>query len=245
MDKHLELITRSRMQEAPPSNPSSEQNLGKHQVRFYLFVIFIALILVPSIWLIIVSINSGEWFQCTMAAYAVFMTVLLSPSMIVKMHANARIETLIRDFLQTSDRFSRPRIYRHKVFNPNTSEVTEANSFVQLMSVSSDGHFILPEMTKGPFNCHTDIYSVNICIGDDVLSVTKDQNYHWYTKQDFIFKFIAKHSGEADKIAHFRITKRDMRSNVVTGDFSISGAEFDGFMKTIELAKYFDKSPKR
>jgi hypothetical protein len=84
-------------------------------------------------------------------------------------------------------------------------------------------------------------YHVSICINDDLVRISKHGISRVNTS--LLVSFFEKHSGKGQKIAHLRIAKNDIMSDVVTGDFTIEGDEFDAFMKSIELAKYFTITP--
>jgi hypothetical protein len=118
--------------------------------------------------------------------------------------------------------------------------------------VDSDGDIRIPEMTETPEGSYpnplpriTNDYGVSICINDDIVHVRKrviDRNEYTNNKLRLI-RFFEKHSGKGQKIAYLRISKYDKRSDVVEGDFMLEGAEFEAFMKTLELLKHFAITP--
>ncbi len=255
MDKHLELITRSRMQEAPPSPAIPRPN--KHRIRFYLAAALVSLGLAALTWIAAYLIIAGYWYTSLAPIFLDILLIVNAPDILRKSYAKARIEELISEFDQISDRFTRPKIYRHKALNLSSPDIIDPKSFIYRLSVCSEGEIRLPQTTgKTDFSLNdfgspiSNHYGVHICIKDEVFHVTTRpfiiQNEPVHIDYSLFFiNFFDKCSGTQEKIAHFRIEKYDVRSNVVTGEFSISGVEFDGFMKTLELSKNHRIASKR
>ncbi len=243
------------MQEVPPSQAVPSPN--KHRMRFYLVASLVTLGLAALTWMASFLILAGFWYTSLAPIFLDVLLIINAPDILRKSYAQARIEALILEFEQISDRFARPKIYRHRALNLSAPEITDPKSFIYRLSVCSEGEIRLPETTGktdysvNDFGCPiSNHYGVQICIKDEVFHVTTRpfiiQNEHVHIDYShFFINYFDKCSGIGEKIAYFRIEKYDVRSNVVTGEFNISGIEFDGFMKTLELAKNYRIASKR
>jgi len=229
------------MQEVPPSpdTPAS----SNHRLRFYVSLILLLLVVSLLTWLTVALFIQEHWLFCFISAYAPMFVVVLSPRYLRRLNSQARIAELICEFDQISDRFARPKAYRHKSLAFRPSGDIEPKSFIYRLCLGSNGDIYIPVMTNCPtqFLGRIHDYHVSICINDDLVLISKYGNYHDNTSR--LVSFFEKHSGKGQKIAHLRIAKNDIMSDAVAGDFMIEGDEFDAFMKTIELAKYFTIAP--
>jgi|APGre2960657444_1045066.scaffolds.fasta_scaffold01505_4 hypothetical protein len=237
------------MQEVPPSPALPRTN--KHRMRFYLAASLVTLGMAALICASAFLILTGYWY-ISIAPIAWSGLLIFNTSYLLrKPHARARIETLLFEFDQISDRFVRPKDYRHKEFNRHPSRDIIPKSFVYGLCIDAEGEIKMPEMTHTPEHTYkndfgipiTNDYGVSICINDDIVHIRKKE--HEYTNNKlWLVRFFEKHSGKGQKNAHLRIHKGDVRSDVVAGDFMIEGDEFDAFMKTLELAKNFGTIPR-
>ncbi len=229
------------MQEAPTSPAIPRSN--KHRIRFYLAAALLTLGITALICISAFIILADYWFMSFTPICMAIYTIVKTPYILRNSHARARIEKLITEFDQITDRFARPKYFRHKAFSLQSPDNTEPKSFIYRLSVSSGGHIRLPEMAKGSPAHYPNHYNVKICINDDVVFIATD-DIRWHIKNnDLLISFFDKHSGKGEKVAHFRVRADDVRNNLVGGDFSISDSEFDGFMMTLELAKYSSRAP--
>jgi hypothetical protein len=185
--------------------------------------------------------------------------IFFSTKSLPRLNSRARIEALICDFDQISDLFARPKAYRHKSLRRHPSGNIEPKSFIYGLYLASNGDMAMPEMSVTPEPDYqnargpriTNDYDVSICINDDIVHIRKIGRFFHTGPRPvgiaddklFLVSFFDKHSGKGQKIAHLRIHKNDVRSDVVTGDFIIEGDEFEAFMKTLELLKHFNATP--
>ena len=212
----------------------------------------VLLLVVSSlIWLTVALISAGNWPYCLGIAYAAGVIIFFSTKYLRRLKSRARIETLINEFDQISDLFARPKAYRHKLLRRDLTAINDQKCFLYGLSVVSVGGIRMPEMTETPdgsypnslFRINND-YGVSICINDDIVHVRKSEIENEYANNKlWLIRFFEKHSGKGQKIAYLRISKYDKRSDVVEGDFTIEGDEFEAFMKTLELLKHFNVTP--
>jgi hypothetical protein len=237
------------MQEAPPS-PTIPPS-GKHRLRLYISGMVLLLVVSSLIWLTVAFISVGDWAYCLGPAYVAGITIFISTKYLPRLNSRARIETLICEFDQISDLFARPKVYRHKSLRRDLTAINDQKCFLYGLSVDSDGSIRMPKMTDTPENSQpkaffsiTNDYGVTICINDDIVHVRKGVIEDRYTNNKlWLIRYFEKHAGKGQKIAHLRISKSDKRSDVVEGDFTIEGDEFEAFMKTLELLKHFNVTP--
>ncbi len=236
------------MQEVPPSQAVPSPN--KHRMRFYLATALLMLGIAALICISAFLILTGYWYVSLAPIFWAALVIINTSNILRRSRARARIETLLFEFDQISDRFVRPKEYRHKEFNRHPSRDIIPKSFVHGLCIDAEGEIKMPEMTHTPEHTYkndfgipiTNDYGVSICINDDIVHIRKKE--HEYTNNKlWLVRFFEKHSGKGQRIAHLRIHKGDVRSDVVAGDFMIEGDEFDAFMKTLELAKNFGTIP--
>jgi hypothetical protein len=202
------------------------------------------------IWGTVALIITEHWFLSFFPAYVAAMIIFISPSFLRGMNSRARIEALICEFDQISDRFVRPKAYRHKALARHPSGNIVLKSFISGLYLDSEGEIKMPEMTDTPEHTYkndqglriTNDYGVSICINDDIVHIRKKEDAYTNNKL-WLVRFFEEYSRKGPKIAHLRIHKHDIRSDVVAGDFTIEGEEFDAFMKTLELLKHFNVTP--
>ena len=228
------------MQEVPPSPDTPPSS--NHRLRFYVSLILLLLVVSLLTWFTVALIVAEQWFWGLIAAYPAILIIIFSPRFLPRLSSRARIAELICEFDQISDRFVRPKAYRHKSLSFRPSAKIEPKSFIYRLYVGSDGEIKMPVMTDSPTQFYPNHYSVSICINDDLVCISNSYSYRNDTSS--LIRFFEKHSGKGQKIAHLRIAKADIQSGVVAGDFTVEGDEFDAFMKTIELAKHFTITPK-
>ena len=223
------------MQEVPPSPDTPPSS--NHRLRFYVSLILLLLVVSLLTWLTVALIVAEQWFWGLIAAYPAILIIIFSPRFLRRLSSRARIAELICEFDQISDRFVRPKAYRHKSLSFRPSTKIEPKSFIYRLYVGSDGEIKMPVMTDRPGSSS---YNVSICINDDLVLIRNDD---WRNGTRWLVSFFEKHSGKGQKIAHLRIAGAAIQSGVVAGDFTVEGDEFDAFMKTIELAKHFTITP--
>ena len=236
------------MQEAPPS-PATRPS-RKHQLRFHASILVMLLTVTTLIWGTAKLIIAEYWFLSFFPAYVAAMIIFISPRFLRGMNSRARIEALICEFDQISDRFVRPKAYRHKALTRHSAGTIVLKSFIYGLCLDSEGNIGMPEMTDTPEHTYkndqglriTNDYGVSICINDDIVHIRKKEDAYTNNKL-WLVRFFEEYSRKGPKIAHLRIHKHDIRSDVVAGDFTIEGEEFDAFMKTLELLKHFNVTP--
>lgn len=193
------------------------------------------------IYLTIENFATEYWFLNYISAYVTILIIFFSPRYLRRLNSQARIAALIYEFDQISDRFARPKAYRHKSLAFRPSGNVEPKSLIYRLYLSSNGNIKMPVMTNSPTPYPPIDYSVSICINDDLVLIRMIDSYPNNTSR--LVSFFEKHSGKGQKIAHLRIAKSGFHSDVVAGDFTVEGDEFDAFLKTIELAKHFTITP--
>jgi hypothetical protein len=226
------------MQESAP--PTSPTRTTRHKYRYNITAITIVSVVLVFLACPVIAFiyDSKWWILITVASIGLSLALLGSSEVLLrKLKGRAGIEALNCEFNQASDRFARPKLFRHKVFNQQVPNLTDTKRFVYDVSVSSDGEIILPEMTGGPTDYGRSLYTIALCINDDVIYLHHADSSSYNTS--LLTSFRQKHAGKGEEKAHFRVTMHDASSKATGGEFSISGAEFDGFMKTLELAEYY------
>jgi hypothetical protein len=227
------------MQESAP--PTSPTRTTRQKYRYNITAItIVSVVLVFLAWPVIAFIYGSKWWILITVASISLSLLLLAKGevLLLKLKGRAGIEALTCEFNQVSDRFARPKLFKHKVFDQQVPDLADLKKFVYGVSLSSDGEIILPEMTSSRTDYGRNGYTVALCINDDVICLSHANRYISYNTS-LLTTFHQKHAGKGEENAHFRITMDDASSKAMGGEFSISGAEFDGFMKTLELAKYY------
>ncbi len=227
------------MQESAPT--TTPTRAIRHKYRYIITATAIVLVVLVFLTLPIIAFiyDSNWWILITVVSISLSLTLLgTSDGLLRRLRGRAGIEALICEFNQVSDRFARPKLFRHKVFNRQVLDLADIKNFAYGVSLSSDGEIIWPEMISSP-NCYgRNGYNVELCINEDVICIKQHNSLISYNTS-LLTSFHHKHAGKGEEKAYFRITTNDASSKATGGEFSISGAEFVGFMKTLELAEYY------
>ena len=157
------------MQEVPPS-PDTQPS-SNHRMRFYVYLILFFLVVSLLTWLTVARFVAEQWFWGIIAAEAAILIIVFSPRFLRRLSSRARIAELICEFDQISDRFARPKAYRHKSLSFRPSVNFEPKSFIYRLYLGSDGEIKMPVMTDRPVHSS---YNVSICINDDLVLIRND-----------------------------------------------------------------------
>ncbi len=154
----------------------------------------------------------------------------------------ARIKELLPEFVQVSDDFTRPKFFVHKAFHEKAPS-EKPKYFVHRLGAYTDGRVRLPYMPTVK-NGETGEYDVIINLEDKIFTL----HYYDYQKDHIsVLSELNAWVSEAGEIATIklrcRVKRHGVNTAVVEGDFTLTGEELDGFLKTIELSNlYLDTS---
>ena len=230
------------MQEAPPSPSKPDMPCRNH----YLTVLFATA--VPAcaiiIWLTVISIQATSTDRLFPSfILGICVLVILSAVgwlSIPSFRRAAQLEELLSDFVEISDRFTRPRVYIHKSVAA-TKEPTEPKDFAYLISARADGSLILPRMSTGPASITDEQYDACINLGDELFSMVNLA----YCYDRPLLDSACRHIEKNLQVVHIRITPLTKSSTVIHGDFTIEGNEAKAFLETLKLVYLFKRNRNR
>lgn len=157
---------------------------------------------------------------------------LFSWPKIKKMRAQSRIDELLPEFEQISDRFTRPKVYAHKSFKDITGE-GQPKHFVSKVRAYSDGRLRMPEIIPQEGNHELDWYYVaDVNLNEKIFDL--------YSRGDLEgFLNYATSVTDKDGIS-LAIRIRTYNSKKISnGEYTVQGEELAAFMKTMELTHLF------
>ena len=131
--------------------------------------------------------------------------------------AAQRRDELLKDFVQVSDDFTLPKIYRHKTFERHTDDLAQlvATSYGALTHKTSPGYFRLSVNHAGVIIEDANVRSGVSTIVDRLCSL------------------------KPEEIKASEIKCRLMIYGGLTQDFSLQGEDKEAFIRTFELAETF------
>ena len=190
------------------------------------------------IWLTVISIQATSTDRLFPSFFfGICVLVILSAVgwlSIPSFRRAAQLEELLSDFVEISDRFTRPRVYIHKSFAA-TKEPTEPKDFAYLISARADGSLILPRMATGTAHITDEQYDACINLGDELFTINKNG----YRGNDKFLECACRHLDENLQAIHIRITPKYKKLNVIHGDFTIEGHDATAFLQTLKLVYLF------
>ena len=152
---------------------------------------------------------------------------------IKKALAQSRIDELLPEFVQVSDKFTRPKVFVHKTFVDIPGE-GQPRHFVCRVSAYSDGKFRMPEIIPNEGNLLYDQhYNVVVNLNDTIFVKLPDPN-----EIERFFSFAMGLANRPDITLDVRIRAPNSRK-ITSGDYTPKGTEIIAFMKTLELTHLF------
>ncbi len=162
------------------------------------------------------------------------MVGIFSWPSIRKARAQSRIYELLPEFVEVTDKFTRPKIFVHKSFMDIPGE-GQPRHFACRLRAYSDGRFRMPEVIPFKGNDVDDYaYDLVVNLNDTILVTTSlfDRNH-----QEF-FGYAVSLANREDITLDVRI-KAPNSKKITSGDYTIKGTELMAFMKTLELTHLF------
>ncbi len=160
--------------------------------------------------------------------------------LIPELRRAAQLEELLSDFVEISDKFTRPKLYIHRSF-AEPKEPKEPKDFACLVGVKSDGSLMLPRMATGPASIMDEQYGVCINLGDELFGM----NNVGYWDDRSLLESVCRHLDKKLQVVHIRITPQNKKSNIIHGDFKIEGHEAKAFLQTLKLVFLFKRNRNR
>ena len=151
---------------------------------------------------------------------------------IKKARAQSRIEELLPEFEQVSDKFTRPKVFMHKAFKDIAGE-GQPKLFVYRIRAHSDGSFRMPEIIPHEGNKEVDWrYVADVNLNDTIFNL-----YSMGNLEGFLGHAVSVLNHEDISLA-VRISP-EYSSKITKGEYTVQGSELSAFMKTIELTHLF------
>ncbi len=155
---------------------------------------------------------------------------------IKKALAQSRIDELLPEFVEVTDKFTRPKVFVHKSFMDIPGE-GQPRHFVCRVSAYSDGQFRMPEIIPYVGNSFYDYnYNVVVNLNDTIFELhhlrEKDRRSEFF---DFAMGLVNR----PDITLDVRIRAPDSKK-ITSGDYTPKGTEIIAFMKTLELTHLFE-----
>ena len=161
----------------------------------------------------------------------------ISVFLIPVLRENAKLEELLSHFIEISDKFTRPRIYVHRLFAA-PKEPKEPKDFAYLVSAKSDGTLLLPRMVTGPASIVDEQYGACINLGDELFTM---HNVGYWDDRTLL-ESACRHLENNLESVHVRITPHNKKSNLIHGDFTIEGNDAKAFLETLKLVYLFKRN---
>lgn len=150
---------------------------------------------------------------------------------IKKALAQSRIDELLPEFVQVTDKFTRPKVFIHKSFIDIPGEGQPRHFACRLMAYS-DGRIKAPILNK-----EKDAFRVAVNINDRIFEFNCPSFNNEFSS---FVDFATGLAGNEDIDLDIRITDVYNSNNRITpGDYTIKGSELAAFMKTLELTHLF------
>ena len=153
---------------------------------------------------------------------------------IKKARAQSRIEELLPEFEQVSDKFTRPKVFMHKAFKDIAGE-GQPKHFASAIRAYSDGGFRMPDIIPYKGGRYDDgRYEAVINLNDTIFHLV---TYVEGDRAKFLGHAVSVLNHEDISLA-VRISP-EYSSKITKGEYTVQGSELSAFMKTIELTHLF------
>ncbi len=162
------------------------------------------------------------------------LAALFSSTRNKKARAQSRIDELLPEFEQVSDKFTRPKAFLHKSFKTISGE-GQPKHFVYRMSAHSDGVLRMPDLVSSDIFYDRRRYTVTINLNESLFKADYSSPY---VEMRRFLNDAARFSGDNGIALAVRIEPY-WPGNIEKGDYSIEGDELKAFMKTVELTYLF------
>jgi hypothetical protein len=196
------------------------------------------------IWLSVISIKatSAEPLFPSFILGICILSIIYAVGwlLIPELRRAAQLEELLSDFIEISDKFTRPKVYVHRSFAA-PKEPKEPKDFAYLISARADGSLILPRMATGTAHITDQQYGVCINLGDELFSMVNLA----YCDDRPLLDSACRHIEKNLQVVHIRITPLTKSSTVIHGDFTIEGNEAKAFLETLKLVYLFKRNRNR
>ena len=167
--------------------------------------------------------------------YVIAMVGIFSWPSIRKARAQSRIYELLPEFVEVTDKFTRPKVFVHKSFMDIPGE-GQPRHFVCRVSAYSDGQFRMPEIIPYMGNRIYDYnYRVVVNLNDTIFEIDYFQDE---TRRREFFGFATGLVNHQDITLNVRIRAPESKK-ITSGDYTPKGTEIMAFMKTLELTHLF------
>lgn len=152
-------------------------------------------------------------------------------------------QTLLGEFIQVSDDFTRPKFYVHRSFHQK-EPADKTKYFIYRMGAYSDGITKLPSIPKKDQKGTTYKYNVIINLDDRIFEINADGYSNTKAILFALHDWAEEKSDLEDLKLKCRIKSTSYSNEVFDGDFTLTSEELAAFLKTIELTKVFLDSAK-
>ena len=181
----------------------------------------------------------GQWWKKALFALALAvgltLVALFSLTRIKKARAQSRINELLPEFEQVSDKFTRPKVFLHKSFKAISGE-GHPKHFVYRMSAHSDGALRMPELLSTDISPDYRRYTAVINLNENIFRIDSGNAYN---EMRVLLDQTASLPSDIGIALAVRIEPSTWASKIQKGDYSIEGDELKAFMKTMELTYLF------
>ena len=196
------------------------------------------------IWLSVISIKatSAEPLFPSFILGICILSIIYAVGwlLIPELRRAAKLEELLSDFFEISDKFTRPKVYVHRSFAA-PKEPKEPKDFAYLVGAKSDGTLMLPRMATGSASIMDEQYGVCINLGDELFGM---HNLGYWDDRTLLER-ACHHLDNNLESVHIRITPHNKKSNVIHGDFTIEGHDAKAFLETLKLVYLFKRNRNR
>jgi hypothetical protein len=240
------------MQEAPPSTPSADRPRRR---RFINLLTAILLLFTIGTSLMVVDLfNSYLWTGegeetswgrgILMISTWAFVILKFCIPALFRYWSNAEIERLLPEFIQVSDRFTRPKHYIHKALIGNAA-TGYADSFIRQLGAYSDGSLQTPALTDRDGKTGHITYKVIISINDKIFPILVSDKL--FKNNEYSYQKMSDVAREAQRdginVIHVRVVTDPDTTCEQTDDISLEGVRLEAFIKTLELSGHFRINP--
>lgn len=153
-------------------------------------------------------------------------------------------QTLLGEFIQVSDDFTRPKFFVHRSFHQK-EPADKTKYFIYRMGAYSDGKTELPVIPNKDKKGTTGNYHVIINLDDRIFEINAD-GYRRDPKAILfaLHDWAEEKSDLEDLKLKCRIKSSSSYDEIFDGDFTLTSEELKAFLNTIELSKVFLDSEK-
>jgi hypothetical protein len=152
-------------------------------------------------------------------------------------------QTLLGEFIQVSDDFTRPKFFVHRSFHQK-DPADKTKHFIYRMGAYSDGKTELPAIPNKNNKGTTYKYHVIINLDDRIFEINTDGYSNTQAILFALHEWAEEKSDLDDLKLKCRIKSSPFYNEVFDGDFTLTSEELAAFLKTIELSKLFRDSAK-